>query len=282
MNITPDSFSDGGKINSSETVSRQIDHFRAEGCRIFDIGAESTAPASEPIGDDEEWSRIEKLLLPQLGLFQEGDMISLDTYKTQTMRKFLSVTGLNPKRVIFNDVSGKLDGKLSALLEEYPDLLYVYSHNLAPSRGETSHHMNFLSPKQGDEFLLEIKNHFLEGSEWFDKRNHLKNVLFDPCFGFSKNYSQNLDLIRGVPSLVENLKPGAGWLLGISRKSFLSKLMERPMSEPQKNFAGQEYAQAAVLTRWSTLIPPHNQIVIRLHDPIVFSAVKRCKNLFEY
>jgi dihydropteroate synthase len=280
LNLTPDSFSDGGKLSSVDLVSQQIQKMRTDNCKLFDFGAESTAPFNKAVSFEDEMKRFEELLYPILNDLEPDEGLSIDTYKVEVMEKLMNSGKLDHKQVVFNDVSGALDSKLEDFLLRNPHITYVYSHNLAPDRKSTQHHMDYLCPYYGFELKKHLVEYFEEAKNWFEGKGIENTVWFDPCFGFSKDYQQNLDLISLIPSLIEDLGPGQTWLLGISKKSFLRQLSAPDLTR-EEQFKRSEQAHAAILTFWQHSVTLQNQIVIRLHDISLFQSVKRCKFLYE-
>jgi len=267
INITPDSFSDGGKYTSLDSIKNQIDHFRKYNCKCFDFGAESTAPFNSAITESEEQSRLEPLFdLIKANEFKNDEILSFDTYKLSTFRKIISlIRDLGHKnRIIFNDVSGFLEEDLFSLMNEY-EFDYVYSHSLVPSREKASDHMDYLSDE------VDLASYFLEARAEFDKRNVLDRVIFDPCFGFSKTANQNLDLIEKTGEWIEVADK---WLLGISRKSFLRALSPSEDKEEQVFFS--ELIHGQVVGNWMLNIHDKD-IFIRVHNPSVFLSAQFVK-----
>ena len=91
LNLTPDSFSDGGKISEYQDIKNQIESLRGRGVTCFDIGAESTAPFNDPISNEEEWNRLEGFFFNHYKQFQfkENETLSFDTYQVETILKIL-------------------------------------------------------------------------------------------------------------------------------------------------------------------------------------------------
>lgn len=203
MNITPNSFSDGGELTPSNFHSRlsQMGPIDA-----LDLGAESTAPMNEAISSDEEWQRLSPVVpfLKDLRC-----TLSLDTYHPETI--FRIAKDWNGP-LIWNDVSGKFDPHVKKFLQMNEDFHYVFCHNLAPSRELTIRHMQCLSERQDADFLTEL-------AEFFMPHLHPR-VILDPCLGFSKSYMQNWYILDHFCEL-QALVPHDRWLIGFSRKSFL-------------------------------------------------------------
>lgn len=218
MNITPNSFSDGKELNTPEKFLARLKSFGP--VDSLDIGAESTAPMNAAISWEEEWGRIEKFLpcIKSSGVF-----LSLDTYHPETVFKFWQET---KTPFIWNDVSGKIDEDVEKFLRLHENNRYVFCHNLAPTRELSGSHINYKSPKEGEEYLEELADYFLP---------HIKSqVIFDPCLGFSKTYEQNWFILENFGRLQEKV-PHNEWLLGFSRKSFLrQKLGIAKMTEESK------------------------------------------------
>jgi dihydropteroate synthase len=208
MNVTPNSFSDGGENSSLENFKRKLEEFSSlEG---IDLGAESTAPANQSISWRVEWDRL-KLYLPVLKNF--SGPISIDTYHPETIEeilRFYQDNGLT-QELIWNDVSGKFDHFARDFLSFSPDFRYVYCHNLAPTRELTGQHMDFVDT----DLSLESLRDYFGGFK-------IPRIIFDPCLGFSKTYEQNWFLLENFHRLQE-ITGHDQWLLGLSRKSFLRK-----------------------------------------------------------
>jgi hypothetical protein len=143
MNVTPDSFSDGGDLTTSEALKAKLTHWLPwiDG---VDIGAESTAPQNAAITSSEERKRLETTLAPLLKTWPKDLTLSLDSYQIPTVEWLLSVI---PKEVptVWNDVSGQLDSDVIRLLKQYPQLRYVLCFNPIPSRAQTSSHMEYVA-----------------------------------------------------------------------------------------------------------------------------------------
>lgn len=207
MNVTPNSFSDGGHL-TPENFLQKLKSFGS--VDAIDIGAESTAPMNEPIAWEGEWER----LVPYLPLLKDfRGVLSFDTYHPETMEEILKfyIDHKFTQKLIWNDVSGKFDHAVKDFLSISPDFSYVYCHNLAPKRELSGRHMDYVDP----ELTLESLKDYFAGHE-------LPQVIFDPCLGFSKTYEQNW-MILGRFGELQKMTAHNRWLLGFSRKSFLRK-----------------------------------------------------------
>jgi len=206
LNITPDSFSDGGKYNEINQAKKQLKHLFKSGANIVDIGAESTRPGSKAISVKTEWNRLKKILKK----IDKRKIISLDTRKSEIMEK-----GINFGVKLINDVSGlNYDKKSLYILKKY-NVPFVLQHSL----GSPDVMQN--NPK--------YKNILLDIYDFFEKKikylrsvgiNH-NNIILDPGIGFGKNLKHNITLIKNI-SIYHSL--GLPILLGLSRKKFIKEL----------------------------------------------------------
>lgn len=231
INITPDSFSDGGEALTPGKILTKIESFGE--VEALDIGAESTAPMNKPISWTDEWERwkIVLNLLPALNV-----SISADTYHPETifaLVKFWKDRKLS-QNLIWNDVSGKFDGTVKDFLKEGDRFHYVLCHNRAPSRDLSGKHMDYV--KVSDDLFEEYKTFFLPHA-------HVR-VIFDPCLGFSKSYEENWQTLNEFSGL-QKVVPHSRWLLGFSRKSFFRKKLNLELSQiPELDSAHIEYLQS--------------------------------------
>ena len=206
MNITPNSFSDGGTLKTQEDFNSRIKSFgKVEG---LDIGAESTAPMNQSISWREEWERI-KVYLPLI--LAQDNVLSFDTYHPETI---LELAEIWPKgrELIWNDVSGKFDEHAEKFLRLSESFKYVLCHNLVKDREDSGKHMESVFEGSREELFTSLVLHF---------KGHIHpRVIFDPTLGFSKNYEQNWFLLENFHELQKQVGHNQ-WLLGFSRKSFL-------------------------------------------------------------
>ena len=206
LNITPDSFSDGGKYNKSSSAKKQLDYLFEMGANIVDIGGESTRPGSKAISSKVEWNRIKNVLKN----IDKKKIISLDTRKSDIMEKgiFLGVK-------LINDISGlNYDEKSIYILKKYK-IPFVLQHSL----GNPDVMQN--DPRYKN-ILLDIYDFFEKKIKFLRKIgiNH-NNIILDPGIGFGKNLKHNMTIIKNI-SIYHSL--GLPILLGISRKKFIKEL----------------------------------------------------------
>ena len=206
LNITPDSFSDGGKYNEIDQAKKRLNHLFKSGANIVDIGGESTRPGSKAISVKTEWNRLKKILKK----IDKRKIISLDTRKSEIMEK-----GLNFGVKLINDVSGLNYDKRSLYILKKYNVPFVLQHSL----GSPDVMQN--NPKYKN-ILLDIYDFFEEKIKSLRRVgiNH-NNIILDPGIGFGKNLKHNITLIKNI-SIYHSL--GLPILLGISRKKFIKEL----------------------------------------------------------
>ena len=206
LNITPDSFSDGGKYNKINQAKKQLKYLFKSGANIVDIGGESTRPGSKAISVKTEWNRLKKILKK----IDKRKIISLDTRKSEIMEK-----GINLGVKLINDVSGlNYDKKSLYILKKY-NVPFVLQHSL----GSPDVMQN--NPKYKN-ILLDIYDFFEKKIKYLRRVgiNH-NNIILDPGIGFGKNLKHNITLIKNI-SIYHSL--GLPILLGLSRKKFIKEL----------------------------------------------------------
>lgn len=205
LNVTPDSFYDGGRfLRPPDAVERAL-AIIDEGAHIIDVGAESTRPGSEGISVETEISRLEPVLKKIRKL--SDIVISLDTNKHDVAKRFLG-EGLAD---MINDVTGLKD----------PDMVNVIREFDVPA---VAMHM-FGQPKNMQE-VYEYKDVVLDIKDFFKDRIYktgLKNIILDPGIGFGKSVENNLEIIRRFR---EFTTLGFPMMVGISRKSFIGKILD--------------------------------------------------------
>ena len=206
LNLTPDSFSDGGQFNNKNKAVNHAFRMIKAGANIIDVGGESTRPGSKSINERVEWNRISKILKSICKKFP----VSLDSRKSKVMEKGIKI-GVK----IINDVSGlNYDSKTINILKKYK-IPFIIQH----SQGTPENMQN--NPT--------YKNELLDIYDFFEERiNFLrsigikhKNIIIDPGIGFGKNLKHNMNLISNI-SIFHSL--GFPILVGNSRKKFIKEL----------------------------------------------------------
>lgn len=277
INITPNSFSDGGKYNDFNSLVKSFKDMLTW-ADVIDIGAESTAPFNDSIDALKELTRFEKYLFPLLAKLPDPKItLSIDTYRPEVFYEvYLVVKHYWPKtKLILNDVSGKIDDDLVDLLGMSElDFDYVYSHNLCPSRDLTSNHMDYCSDDDSIEFLRLVVQYFRNGLEVLKPLN--RRVWVDPCFGFSKTRKQNHILLKNFKTFLLQLPWEVPIIYGVSRKSFLRIPKEMNAKDP-KNQVILDQMQAILIYDLIKDDMP-KEFMFRLHEA---SSLKSSLNLMK-
>lgn len=208
LNVTPDSFSDGGKFDELEKAVHHAHEMVEQGADIIDIGGESTRPGHQQISDDEEISRI----LPVIeAVAKEVQVpISVDTYKAKVAEQALKA-GAH----IINDIWGaKADPEMAKVAAEY-DVPIILMHNR--------------KNRDYQSFIRDVMNDIYKSIQIVKKAGVSdENIILDPGIGFAKDLSENLEMMRNLDKLV-----GTGYpvLLATSRKSMIGGVLNLPVHE---------------------------------------------------
>jgi len=245
INVTPDSFSDGGSyLDKDKAVERGL-KLVSEGSDIIDIGGESSRPGSDPISKEEEMRRV----IPVISeLRKRIDMlISVDTTKSEVAK-----AALDSGADIINDISSfRFDPRMMTLAAQKEVPVILMHMKGTPKTMQTNPHYQDL--------LREVKEFLKERLEEVQAQGIKKEkIIIDPGIGFGKSLKDNLILINNLHFLEEFNRP---ILVGISRKSFIGKILNLP---PQERLEGT--IASAILS----LI--HGAHILRVHD---VEAVKK-------
>ena len=216
LNITPDSFSDGGQHYQMEDIDKYLQEHE-EHLAILDIGAESTRPGATPLTAQQEWHRLEPVLKHLRERYRGHRLaprLSVDTYHGLTASRALEF-GV----AIINDVSGGSDPEMQAVLAQ-SDCQYVLTHSLSVPAARNQH-----LPATCDA-TAEVKAWFQTKVAWLEELGvRRERLILDPGLGFGKTTLQNLALMQGLEELQDL---GAPILIGHSRKSFMQDLTAVP------------------------------------------------------
>ena len=209
LNLTPDSFSDGGKFNTKKKGINHAIKLYKEGADLIDVGGESTRPGSKEVNKEDEWNRIKDILKSIVKKIP----ISLDTRKSEIMKNGIKV-GVK----LINDVSGlSFDPETINILKKYK-IPFVIQHTLG-----TPDNMQ-KNPKYKNE-LLDIYDFFEEKIKLLKSKGiKHNNIILDPGIGFGKKLKHNMNLIRRV-SIFHSL--GFPILVGNSRKRFIKDISKK-------------------------------------------------------
>ncbi len=269
LNITPDSFSDGGEYNSVPAALKQAHTLIDDGAQLLDIGAESTNPSSRPLTADQEITRLAPIL-PTLATSIGSDKFSLDTYHPETVRWVLD-QDIKP---IVNDVSGLHNPQMQELILKQ-DLRVIISHlpkaaDGIPTRAHTKDYIHSIET---------VRDELLQTAQLLESRGlPRKNIILDPGIGFGKTMQLNWQLLD-FPKHV----PEYSVMLGYSRKRFLHtdpidgnelpaavglKVNAQNSAQDKKAYeAWLQKIHAKILHQITTHTAGNNQtIYLRLHD----------------
>lgn len=235
LNLTPDSFSDGGKFNDEKLALEHTEKLLKDGAEIIDIGPQSTRPNAEFLSSTEEIKRLGNSISLIKKEFPKA-LISLDTFYAETVR-----FGFNEGIDIINDISGgQYDEKMFDTAAE-TGLPYILMH-VNPSY-ETMH-----DKIKFEDITLEVNRYFSEKTNELLEKG-VKDIILDPGFGFGKTVEDQMKMIHEVEYLGFEKFP---LLIGISRKSFIYKPLgksPRDINEETQNLHLKVLEQGAKILR---------------------------------
>ena len=249
LNITPNSFYDGGKFQEDTIILKQVEKLLNEGATFIDIGAYSSKPNAEFVSEEEELQRILPVLQQIIKQFPEA-IISIDTFRAEVAKQSV----LNGAALI-NDISaGYLDEKMLPTIAEL-QVPYIMMHMKGnPQTMQSLTHY--------DDIVKEMIYYFSE--RIFEARKlGINDLIVDPGFGFAKTLEQNYEVMQKLNIFKQLELP---LLVGISRKSMIYKLLE---TSAQEALNGTTFLNAIALEKGAN--------ILRVHD--VKEAVE-CVKLF--
>lgn len=253
INLTPDSFSDGGKYRNIKSAYEHSKFLIQKGCKIIDVGGESTRPGSSDVNVNLEWKRIQNFLKKSRGL---KSLISVDTRKSKIMNKANKY-----KLNLVNDISGlSYDPNTLEFLKK-TNKPFVLNH----IKGEP---VNMQKNPKYKNVVLDIYDFFEEKLKIIrNKGIKHNNIILDPGIGFGKNLKHNITILKDI-SVFHSL--GFPLLLGISRKRFIKDLSD--INDSKERIGGTISASL-----WSMILGVQ---LLRVHDVNeVNQAIKVFKKL---
>ncbi len=254
LNLTPDSFSDGGKFNTKKNGINHAIKLYKEGADLIDVGGESTRPGSKEVNTEDEWDRINDILKSIVKKIP----ISLDTRKSEIMKNGIKI-GVK----LINDVSGlSFDPETINILKKYK-IPFVIQHTLGtPEKMQKN-------PKYKNE-LLDIYDFFEEKIKLLRSKGiKHNNIILDPGIGFGKKLKHNMNLIRRV-SIFHSL--GFPILVGNSRKRFIKDISKKNDS----------YTRIGGTISSSLYLMMQGVQILRIHDVNeVMQAIKVFKEIIK-
>ncbi len=245
VNVTPDSFSDGGKYCSIDTAVRHAEELLTNGADIVDIGGESSRPGAEPVSADEEMRRI----LPVITILRNNNptaVISVDTAKPEVAR-----AALDAGADIVNDITALCAPKMREVAAAFKAPVVLMHMQGSPRTMQEN-------PRYED-VLAEI-NLFLGAAAERAMADGVprERIIIDPGFGFGKTFMHNLTILRHLEALSIHRFP---ILVGLSRKSFVGTATERKV--PEERAVGTIAAHTIALTKGAAILRVHDVAAAR-------------------
>lgn len=219
INVTTDSFSDGGRHLDFDDAVRRAHTMMLEGADIIDIGGESTRPGAERVPEEVERDRVIPLLREMV---EFGAIVSVDT-----MRASIAEEAISAGALLINDVSGGLADPVMGEVVAAARVPFVAMHWRGHSdRMQSVAHYKHVAPEVRDELAARIDGLLMQGVE-------LEQIIIDPGLGFAKTPSHNWELLHNFKALMDLDRP---ILIGASRKRFIGELLgidgvDRPLDE---------------------------------------------------
>ena len=215
LNVTPDSFYDGGSYTSESTISHRLEEIISQGADIIDIGAYSSRPGADDVSEDEEFRRLQTVLQIVKRDFPDS-LVSIDTFRLSVVKKVFDCFGT----CMVNDISGgNFDSEMIAFTAKY-NLPYVCMHMQGTPQ-------TMQKNPQYNDVVSDLLAFFEKKIEEADSLKHTHFVI-DPGFGFGKTVEQNYQLLNKLDSFTQLGKP---ILVGMSRKSMIQKVLECTANE---------------------------------------------------
>ena len=250
LNITPDSFSDGGLYYRKEDALKRADEIVFQGAGWIDVGGQSTRPYSNPISPEEEAERVIDVI-HDIKKKYPSIIVSIDTYYPQVAEKAIEV-GVD----VINDITGLRNDEMIEVVLRYRKPVVIMHMKGTPKDMQIDPHY--------DNVVLEIKNFFLERISVLKKHN-FDDIILDPGIGFGKKLEHNIEIMKNMKVFKEI---GYPLMFGPSRKSFIGMITGE--TEPKKRTSG---TVAACLFCY-----PYVDI-FRVHDVY---EIKQAMDVFSY
>lgn len=216
LNVTPDSFSDGGLYNKPAIAIKHVNDMIVNGADIIDIGGESTRPGSDPVSIDEELKRIIPII-EALKKRTDEILVSVDTYKS-----FVAKKAIEAGADIVNDISGlTFDPAMKTILSNSNIPVIIMHINGKPKTMQKNILYKNLIDDIKQFFLKQIRVAHRSGIE-------KNNIILDPGIGFGKTFDHNFSIIRRLKEFKEL---GCPLLIGPSKKAFIGDALELPLDD---------------------------------------------------
>ncbi len=238
LNLTPDSFYDGGKYSDEKSILDQVEKMLKEGATFIDVGSYSSRPGAEPISEEEELQRLLPIVQLLLKDFPEI-LLSIDTFRSEVAKECLQVGA-----ALINDISaGRLDEKMFATVSKFK-VPYIIMHMKGTPQ-------NMQRQTEYKNLLEDILFYF---SDRIAKaRTHkINDIIIDPGFGFAKTIAQNYELLQRMDWFQTLHAP---ILAGLSRKSMIYKTLG---STAEKALNGTTALNMLALSKGANIIRVHD------------------------
>jgi len=239
LNITPDSFYDGGRYLTPEAAEGRLASMIKEGADIMDIGAYSSRPGAADISAREEWDRLEPVLKMVSSKFPDT-LVSLDTFRSEIARKSVEEYGVS----IVNDISGgRFDDRMAETVASLGVPVIIMHMQGTPRTMQ-------LKPDYHD-LTGEITDFFSERIGFFTKAG-VKDIIIDPGFGFGKTLDQNYEILAKLDAFKIF---GVPILAGVSRKSMIYNYLDQ---EPEAALPGSIVLNVIALQKGAGILRVHD------------------------
>ncbi len=223
LNVTPDSFSDGGKFLYLEQALVQAEKLLQEGADIIDVGGESTRPFADPVPEEEELKRVIPVIKELRKAFPKA-IISVDTYKAK-----VAELALKEGADIVNDISAlRFDNRMVDVVRDFNCPVIIMHMQGTPKTMQISPTYQDVV-KEVKEFLKQRKDYLIAQGISEEK------IIIDPGIGFGKTFEHNLTLLRNLSCFKELSSP---ILVGASRKGFIGEIIKKPPYERDAGTVG--------------------------------------------
>ena len=239
INVTPDSFSDGGKYANVEAAVMRAKQMVADGADIIDIGGESSRPGAEPITANEECRRVIPVVQALAEQFQIP--ISVDTYKAKVAREALSAGAC-----VINDITA-LHGDpnmCQIIADAQAGVILMHMQGVPATMQKAPTYQNVVAEVHA--WLTEV------ASQAVDRGIDSSRIMIDPGIGFGKTFDHNLEILR---HLMQFRGIGYPMLVGVSRKKFIGRILDLPVHQREEG--------TAATVAWSII---NGANVVRVHD----------------
>jgi dihydropteroate synthase len=251
LNVTPDSFSDGGQFNTLEAAIAQARSLVCSGADLLDIGGQSTRPQAEEVTLDEELHRVVPVIQAIRGAIAEPDLqtipISVDTTRATVAR-----SAIEAGADLINDISGATydPDMLATVAELGVPIVLMHIRGTPKTMQQLTDYQDVV--QEIGEFLVDRAEAALAAG--IDRTQ----IILDPGIGFAKTYAQNLEILRRIPDLKAL---GYPLLIGTSRKSFIGHLLNQP--DPQQRVWGTAATCCAAIAGKAEILRVHDVAEMR-------------------